>query len=90
MFTHTWLPYCLFILSHLSCLMFTHTWSPNCLFILCTMPPIKRTNRAACKILFDILNEKQIQIENAVKYCMEHNCKGKKALSTGNLPLIIS
>ena len=49
---------------------------------------ITRTSRANEKVLRTQYNAKQRQIEEAVKYCKENNCKGKKALSSGLFPLI--
>ena len=45
-------------------------------------------SRAKANVARGNYNEKMKQIENAIMYCQENNCKGKKALSTGQFPLI--
>ena len=45
-------------------------------------------SKAKASISRKSYDEKQKQIEEAVKFCKENDCKGKKALATGNFPLI--
>ena len=56
-------------------------------------PRIKLTRSTGSRKLQTLVarekyNEKMKQIEDAVKYCKENNCRGKQALSTGRFPLI--
>ena len=48
----------------------------------------KSNSKAKAEVNRKNYNEKLKQIEDAVKYCKENNCKGKSALKTGLFPLI--
>ena len=49
---------------------------------------ITRSSKANEKVLRVKYDAKLKQIEEAVQYCRDNNCRGKKALSTGRFPLI--
>lgn len=48
----------------------------------------KSSSKAKAEVNRKNYNKKLKQIEDAVKYCKENNCKGKSALKTGLFPLI--
>ena len=45
-------------------------------------------SKAKAQVQRKLYEQKLEQIEAAVKYCKENNCRGKKALATGQFPLI--
>ena len=50
---------------------------------------LKHHNSASSdRILHDSKVKKQNQLSKAVKYCLENNCKGYKAIESGLFPLI--
>ena len=49
---------------------------------------LQTRSKLNAEVLRKNYDEKNKQIEDAVKFCQENKCKGKKALSTGNFPLI--
>ena len=40
------------------------------------------------RLLHNIQNDKQEQLRKAVQYCLENNCKGYKAIQSGQFPLV--